>query len=32
MEALLGQDVEEDNPIVVHLTTYLIAPDEQYDQ
>jgi hypothetical protein len=32
MEALLGQDVEEDNPTVVHLTTYLIALDEQYDQ
>jgi hypothetical protein len=32
MEALLGQDVQEDNSTVVHLTTYLLALDEQYDQ
>jgi hypothetical protein len=32
MEALLGQDMQEDNPTVVHLTTYLLALDEQYDQ
>jgi hypothetical protein len=32
MEALLGQDVQEDNPTVVHLTSYLLALDEQYDQ
>ena len=31
MEALQGQDALEDSPIVVHLTTYLIALDEQYD-
>jgi hypothetical protein len=31
MEALLGQDVQEDNPTVVHLTSYLLALDEQYD-
>jgi hypothetical protein len=29
---LQGQDVQEDNPTVVHLTTYLLALDEQYDQ
>jgi erythromycin esterase-like protein len=32
MEALLGRDMQEDNPTVVHLTTYLLALDEQYDQ
>jgi hypothetical protein len=32
MEALLGQDVQEDNSTVVHLTTYLLALDEQYDR
>jgi uncharacterized protein (UPF0297 family) len=30
MEALQGQDVQEDNPTMVHLTTYLLALDEQY--
>jgi hypothetical protein len=29
MEALLGQDVQENNPTVVHLTTYLLDLDEQ---
>jgi hypothetical protein len=28
MEALRGQDVQEDNPTMVHLTTYLLALDE----
>jgi hypothetical protein len=32
MEALQSQDVQEDNPTVVHLTTYLLALDEQYDR
>jgi hypothetical protein len=32
MEALQGWDVQEDNPTVVHLTTYLLALDEQYDR
>ena len=32
MEALQGRDVQEDNPTVVHLTMYLLALDEQYDQ
>ena len=32
IEALQGQDVQEDSPTVVHLTTYLLALDEQYDQ
>jgi hypothetical protein len=32
MEALQGQDVQEDNPTVVHLTSYLLALDEQYDR
>ena len=32
MEALQGQDAQEDSPIVVHLTTYLLALDEQYDR
>ena len=31
MEALQGRDAQEDSPIVVHLTTYLLALDEQYD-
>ena len=31
MEALQGQDAQEDSPTVVHLTTYLLALDEQYD-
>jgi hypothetical protein len=31
MEALLGQDVQEDNLTVVHQTSYLLALDEQYD-
>ena len=32
MEALQGQDAQEDNPTMVHLTTYLLALDEQYDR
>ena len=32
MEALQGRDAQEDSPTVVHLTTYLLALDEQYDQ
>jgi hypothetical protein len=32
MEALQGRDVQEDNLTVVHLTTYLLALDEQYDR
>jgi hypothetical protein len=32
MEVLLGQDVQEDNLTVVHLTMYLLALDEQYDR
>jgi len=32
MEALQGRDVQEDSPTVVHLATYLIALDEQYDR
>ena len=32
MEALLGWDAQEDSPTMVHLTTYLLALDEQYDQ
>ena len=32
MEALQGQDAQEDNPTVVYLTTYLLALDEQYDR
>jgi hypothetical protein len=32
MEALQGQDVQEDNPTMVHLTMYLLALDEQYDR
>ena len=31
-EALQGRDAQEDSPIVVHLTTYLLALDEQYDR
>ena len=32
IEALQGRDVQENSPTVVHLTTYLLALDEQYDQ
>ena len=32
MEALQGQDAQEDSPTVVHLTMYLLALDEQYDR
>ena len=32
MEALQGWDAQEDSPIMVHLTTYLLALDEQYDR
>jgi hypothetical protein len=32
MEVLQGRDVQEDNPTMVHLTTYLLALDEQYDR
>ena len=32
MEALQGRDAQEDRPTVVHLTTYLLALDEQYDR
>jgi hypothetical protein len=32
MEVLQDQDVQEDNPTVVHLTSYLLALDEQYDR
>ena len=32
MEALQGRDVQEDSPTVVHLTTYLLTLDEQYDR
>ena len=31
MEALQGWDAQEDSPTVVHLTTYLLALDEQSD-
>ena len=31
MEALQGWDAQEDSPTMVHLATYLIAQDEQYD-
>ena len=31
MEALQGQDAQEDSPTMVHLTTYLLALDDQYD-
>jgi hypothetical protein len=32
MEALQGLGVQEDNPTLVHLTSYLLALDEQYDR
>ena len=32
MEALQGRDAQEDSPTVVHLTTYFLALDEQYDR
>ena len=32
MEALQGRNAQEDSPTVVHLTTYLLALDEQYDR
>ena len=32
MEALQGRDGQEDSPTIVHLTTYLLALDEQYDR
>ena len=32
MEALQGRDTQEDSPTVVHLTTYLLTLDEQYDR
>ena len=32
MEALQGREAQEDSPTVVHLTTYLLALDEQYDR
>ena len=32
MEALQERDAQEDSPTVVHLTTYLLALDEQYDR
>jgi hypothetical protein len=32
LEALYGQGQQEDNPTVVHMTTYLLALDEQYDR
>ena len=32
MEALQGWDAHEDSPTVVHLTTFLLALDEQYDR
>ena len=32
MEVLQGRESQEDSPTVVHLTTYLLAPDEQYDR
>jgi hypothetical protein len=32
MEALQGLDVQEDNPTLVHLTSYLLALDERYDR
>ena len=31
MEAWQGRNAQEDSPTVVHLTTYLLALDEQYD-
>jgi uncharacterized protein (UPF0297 family) len=32
MEVLLGWDMQEDSPTVVHLVSYLLALDEQYDR
>ena len=32
MKALQGRDTQEDSPTRVHLTTYLLALDEQYDR
>ena len=32
MEALQGRESQEDSPTMVHLTTYLLALDEQYDR
>ena len=32
MEALQRRDAQEDSPTMVHLATYLIALDEQYDR
>ena len=32
MEALQRQDAQEDSPTMVHLTSYLLALDEQYDR
>jgi hypothetical protein len=32
MDTLLGRDVQENNPTVVHLTAYLLALNEQYDR
>ena len=32
MDALQGWDTQEDSPTMVHLTTYLLALDEQYDR
>jgi len=32
MEALQGQEAQEDSPTMLHLTMYLLALDEQYDQ
>ena len=32
MEALQGWEAQEDSPTVVHLTTYLLALDVQYDR
>ena len=32
MEALQGRDAHEDSPTMVHLTTYLLTLDEQYDR
>ena len=31
MEALQGWDAHEDSPTMVHLTTYLLILDEQYN-
>ena len=32
MEALQGREAQEDSSTVVHLTTYLLALDVQYDR